>query len=48
MLAPWKNNYDKPTQYIKKQDFVDKGPYSQNYAFYSCHVWMWEVDYKEN
>ena len=27
---------------IKKQrlDFVDKGPYSQNYGFSNSHVWM--------
>ena len=28
MLAPWKNSYDKPRQFIKKQRhyFADKGP----------------------
>ena len=45
MLAPWKNNYDKPIQCIKKQrhDFVDKGPYNQSYGFpvvmYGCERW---------
>ena len=45
MLAPWKNNYDKPIQCIKKQrhHFVDKGPHSQSYVFpvvmYGCERW---------
>ena len=41
-LAPWKKNYDKPRQYIKKQRhyFADKGPSSQSYDFSSSHVWM--------
>ena len=41
-LAPWKKNYDKPRQYIKKQRhyFADKGPSSQRYDFSSSHVWM--------
>ena len=25
-----------------------KGLSSQNYVFSSSHVWMWELDYKEN
>ena len=35
MLAPWKENYDKPRQCVKKkrQCFADKGPYSQRYGF---------------
>ena len=42
MLAPWKKSYDKPRQHIKKQrhPFADKGPFSQNYGFFSIHVWM--------
>ena len=49
MLAPWKENDDKPGQCIKKQrhHFADKGPYSQSYGFSSSHVWMWELDHKE-
>ena len=49
MLAPWKENYDKPRQHIKKQRhyFFDKGPYSQSSGFSSSHVWMWELDHKE-
>ena len=40
MLAPWKENYDKPSQYIKKQryHFADKVLNSQNYDFSSSHV----------
>ena len=50
MLAPWKNSYDQPKQHIKKQRryFANKGPSSQVYGFSSSHVWMWELDYKEN
>ena len=28
--------------------FANKGPPSQGYGFSSSHVWMWELDYKEN
>ena len=50
MLAPWKESYDQPAQYIKKQSyfFANKGPSSQSYCFSSSHVWMWELDYKES
>ena len=27
--------------------FADKGPYNPSYAFFSSHVWMWELDHKE-
>ena len=41
--------YDQPRQHIKKQRhyFANKGPSSQGYAFFSSHVWMWEL-YKES
>ena len=45
MLAPWKKNYDKLRQHIKKQRhyFTDKGPYSQSCGFsssvYGCDSW---------
>ena len=37
-------------QHIKKQRhyFANKGLSSQGYGFSSGHVWMWELDYKEN
>ena len=44
-LAPWKENYDKHSQCIKKQrhHFADKGLYSQSYGFssshYGCESW---------
>ena len=40
----------KPKQHIKKQRhyFADKGPSSQSYGVSSSHIWMWELDYKEN
>ena len=49
-LASRKESYDQPRQHIKKQRhfFVHKGPLSQGYGFSSGHVWMWELDYKEN
>ena len=47
--CPWKKNYDKPRQHIKKQRhyFANKSPYSQNYGFSGSHVGMWELDHKE-
>ena len=50
MLAPWKKSYDQPRQHIKKRRyyFVNEGPSSQHYGFFSSHVWMWELDRKEN
>ena len=53
MLAPWKKSYDKPRQYIKikqrqRHYLVNKGLYSQSYAFSNSHVWTWELDYKES
>ena len=43
-------SYDKPRQHIKKQryHFANQGPSSQSYGFYSNHVQMWELDYKED
>ena len=48
-LTPWKESYDQPRQYIKKQRhyFTNKGPSSQSYGFSSGHVWVWELDYKK-
>ena len=39
-LAPWKKSCEKPRQHIKKQrhHFVNKGPYSQSYAFSRSHA----------
>ena len=38
------------TKFIKKQrpHFADKDGYSQNYGFYSSHIWMWELEHKES
>ena len=48
--APWKESYGQPRQHIKKQRhyFANKGPSSQGYSFSSGHVWMWELDHKED
>ena len=50
MLTSWKKSYDQPRQHIKKHRhyFANKGLSSQSYGFSSGHVWMWELDYKEN
>ena len=50
MLAPWKKSYDQPRQHIKKQIhyFANKSQPSQSYGFFSSHIWMWELDYKES
>ena len=39
-LAPWKESYDQPREYIKNQRyyFTNKGPSSQSYGFSSSHV----------
>ena len=49
-FASWKKSYDQPRQHIKKQRcyFADKSPSSQSYGFFSSHVWMWELNYKES
>ena len=31
-----------------QMDFANKCPSNQGYGFSSGHVWMWELDYKEN
>ena len=43
-------SYDQPKQHIKKQrhHFASKAPSSQSYGFFSSHVWIWELDYKES
>ena len=50
ILAPWKKSCDQPRQHIKKQRhyFTNKGSSSQSYGFSSSHIWMWELEYKEN
>ena len=41
-LTPWKESYDQPRQYIKKQrhHFANKAPSSQGYGLSSGHVWI--------
>ena len=50
MFAPWKKSYGQSRQHIKKQRhyFANKSPSSQSNGFSSNHVWLWELDYKEN
>ena len=42
--------WPRPRQLIKKQRhyFDNKGSSSQIYGFSSSHIWMWELDCKEN
>ena len=42
MLSLWKEIYEKP------RHFADKGLYSQNYGFSTCHVQLWQLDHKES
>ena len=46
-LAPWKESYDQPREYIKMQRYylANRGPSSQSYGFSSSHVWIRELDY---
>ena len=41
-LAPWKENYDKSRQHIKKQGhyFANKGLSTQSCGFSNSRVWM--------
>ena len=50
LLVPWEKSYDQPRQHIKKQRyyFANKVLSSQSYGFSSSHIWMWELDHKEN
>ena len=50
-LLLWKKSHDKsPRQHIKKPRhyFADRCLSSQSYGFSSSHVWMWELDHKED
>ena len=33
---------------MKRHYFANTDPSSQGYGFFSSHVWMWELDYKES
>ena len=46
----WKKSYDQPRQHIKSQRhyFANKVCLVKAMIFSSSHVWMWELDYKEN
>ena len=50
MIASWQESNDKTKQYIEKLRHysVDKGPYSQGYGLPSDHVWLRELDHKED
>ena len=50
MVASREKSYDKPRQYIKRQrwQFADQDSHSQSYGFSSSHIWIWELDHKED
>ena len=50
ILKAMRKSYDQPRYHIKKQShyFTNKGSSSQSYGFSSSHVWIWELDYREN
>ena len=35
-------------KWTQRHYFANKGPSNQSYGFSSSHIWMWELDYKEN
>ena len=41
---------NQPRQHTKKKRryFANKGPSSQNYGLSSSHIWIWELDHKED
>ena len=49
MLAPWKESYEKPRQFIKQKihHFASKGPYSEGCGLSSTSVQVGELDTKE-
>ena len=54
-LSSWKESYDKPREYIKKErhHFADKHLYSQRYGFfpvviYGCVSWSWAIEMAEH
>ena len=48
MLALWRESYDQPRHFIKKQrhHFANKGPSSKSYDF--SIAFLWQLDYKES
>ena len=48
-VAPWKKSYDQPRQHIKAETLLCQWSLSsQSYGFSCRHVWMWELDHKED
>ena len=49
-LAPWKESYDKPRQYIKKQrrPLMRKVYIVKTMVFFNNHIHMWELDHEED
>ena len=48
MLVPWKKFMTNLGSILKSIEItLNKGLSSQSYGFYSSHVWMWVLDYKE-
>ena len=49
-ICSLEESYDQPKQHAIKQRhyFINTGLSSQSYSFFSSHVWIWELDYKES
>ena len=49
-LLLWRKPMTNLDSILKSQKHysANKGPSSQSYGFFSSHVWMWELDYKES
>ena len=50
MLTPWKKSYDQTRQNIKNRDITlpTKVCLIKAMLFYSSHIWIWELDHREN
>ena len=48
-LLLWRKAMTNLDSILKSRDItLNKDPSSQSYGFSSSHVWMWELDYKQN
>ena len=48
LLLGWKAMTNLDSIFKKGHHFANKGLYSQSYGFSSSHVWMWELDHKDD
>ena len=43
-----RHEYGSGLPWLPPEDLCDKGPYNKSYGFSSSHIWMWELDHKED